>query len=134
VLSQGPSPLTLTFSFEKTACALDGARLSFNVRQKVMDTDGTPRSWPIRLMVVIFLVVGLLWSIADPVVRSSHSDFFEMVGLGVFGIYIVRTSIAAVRKETGRGWMFYAALIVVVPVAAALYAGAFIPLSYPPLH
>jgi hypothetical protein len=35
VLSHGPSPLTPTFSFEKTVYTLDGARLSFNVRQKI---------------------------------------------------------------------------------------------------
>jgi hypothetical protein len=34
VRSHGPSPLPSTFSVEKTAYTLEGARLSFNVRQK----------------------------------------------------------------------------------------------------
>jgi hypothetical protein len=57
VRSHGPSPLTPTFSFEKTVCTLDGARLSSNVRQSVNSPEQVIQNSYADLVGHVFLTI-----------------------------------------------------------------------------
>jgi len=81
--------------------------------------ESRDRAWPLCALAFVYLVSLILAGMSLPGLDGVEANIYR-VGLyaGASGIFWVRILISRARKETNRGYYFYAVLVLTMPFLA----------------
>jgi hypothetical protein len=83
--------------------------------------------WPFGILRVVFIAYFLISVIFAAPQANTRSAFTQPITTGIMALFLVRVAIAYFRKDRSRDWVVYLGLLILIPIAAYVYAQLCIP-------